>query len=599
MVKIKVRRGLEEALPLFDEGEPGFTTDTKRAFFGSDEGNVELSKKEDVDTLTTTVTTNGKKIRGFINIAEYDVSGDGVNDDLTPIMNAVTDAITNRYAINWGWDGRTYLVTDTIPNFHTVKHIGNALIKRGTDLFYISPIGTQTNKLYASPTGSSNTFDGLTPDKPVAKIQQAFDWMANYSPILTGIWQVVLAAGTYPFRAVLQAGLRSENPIQVLGPDVGNHPNVPTAILSEGTGIAAVGIAVSNGSKIQVNNLKITGFNGSSSSAGLKASNGAEITTSNVHTDSCYWGVSGEGRSKITIPDGIHNNDGYLSAGGGTGAGIRSLQLTNHAIGIQNNGNQINTALFKNCYQAVFVQESSTGHVDWCTVQDCNTGIVARVNARVNCDGTVFKRNSKDIQVDSNGHVYVSSNVVFSTGTDESTNKVTTSSGGNITNSTMISGKELAYSIIEKTFDMQYPNQTVATTSNTVVYTATLKAPLWRGTPTTVTPMKKLYFRIFGTMNGANSNKRIYVRLGSALLGVTYAAADNGTFVADGYIYFTGPDTQFLFMKSSRHLGTSPKQSKINGTNVMTSDVNLTIEAQVDNAADNVVIEMIELGLGG
>jgi hypothetical protein len=343
--------------------------------------------------------------------------------------------------------------------------------------------------------------------------------------------------------------------------------------------------------------LKITGFNGSSSSAGLKATNGAEITTSNVHTDSCYWGVSGEGRSKITIPDGIHNNDGYLSAGGGTGAGIRSLQLTNHAIGIQNNGNQINTAIFQNCYQGVFIQEGSTGHVDWCTIQDCNTGIVARVNARANCDGTVFKRNGSDIRREG-GNVYVSSNVVFGTGADESTNKIVNISG-DLTNNTMLSGKELSNATIEKSFDTQYVNQTVATITNSVVYTTTLKAPLWRGTPTSNVPMKRLFFRIFGTLNGANSNKRINVRLGSALLGVTYAAADNGTFVADGYIYFTGPDTQFLFMKSSRHLGTSPKQSKINGTNVMTSDVNLTIEAQVDNAADNVVIEMIELGLGG
>jgi hypothetical protein len=348
-----------------------------------------------------------KKINGFINITEYSAIGDGVTSDQTPIVTAITDAISKGYAINWGWDGRTYLVTDTIPNFHTARHIGNAIIKRGTDLFYISPKGTQTNKIYASPNGSSNTYDGLTPDKPVAKIQQAFDWMANYSPILTGTWQVLLAAGTYPFRAALLPGLRSENPIQVTGPNVGVHPNVPIAVLSEGTGIAAVGIAVSDGSKIQVSNLKITGFNGSSSSAGLKATNGAEITTSNVHTDSCYWGVSGEGRSKIVVPDGIHNNDGYLNVGGGTGAGIRSLQLTNHAIGIQNNGNQTTTAVFQNCYQAVFIQESSTGHVDWCTIQDCNTGIVARVNARANCDGTVFKRNTKDIQVDSNGHVTV------------------------------------------------------------------------------------------------------------------------------------------------------------------------------------------------
>jgi hypothetical protein len=540
-----------------------------------------------------------KKINGFINITEYSAIGDGITSDQTPIVTAITDAISKGYAINWGWDGRTYLVTDTIPNFHTVRHIGNAIIKRGTDLFYISPKGTQTNKIYASPNGSSNTFDGLTPDKPVAKIQQAFDWMANYSPILTGTWQVLLAAGTYPFRAALLPGLRSENPIQVTGPNVGVHPNVPIAVLSEGTGIAAVGIAVSDGSKIQVSNLKITGFNGTTSSAGLKATNGAEITTSNVHTDSCYWGVSGEGRSKIVVPDGIHNNDGYLNVGGGTGAGIRSLQLTNHAIGIQNNGNQTTTAVFQNCYQAVFIQESSTGHVDWCTVQDCNTGIVARVNARANCDGTVFKRNTKDIQVDSNGHVYVSSNVVFGTGADESTNKIVTSSGGNITNNTVITGKEIAYSTVDRSLDIQYLNQTIATTSNTVAYTATLKAPLWKSTPGSTTPTKKLFFRIFGSLNGVNNNKSVTVRLGSSSATITFTATETGTFVADGYIYFTSAAAQYTFMKASRHLGANVRQARSNGTNPMTADINLTFEGQVDNVADNIVFELVELGLAG
>jgi len=52
--------------------------------------------------------------------------------------------------------------------------------------------------------------------------------------------------------------------------------------------------------------------------------------------------------------------------------------------------------------------------------------------------------------VDGNRHVYISTNEVFSTGADERTNKVLTASGENITNSTFISGKEMAYSTIKK-----------------------------------------------------------------------------------------------------------------------------------------------------
>lgn len=593
MAEIRFQRGPESRMPLLDNGEPAITTDTNKLFFGTPSGNVELPKKSEVDAAT-------KKINGIINISEYGtLYGDGVTSDQTVITSAVADAKVKGYALNWGWDGKTYLTTASIPDFHTVKHIGNAIIKRGTDLFYLSPQGTQRNKIYVAASGGSNTFDGLSASQPVVRIQYAFDWIANYGPVLTGFWEIVLTAGTFPNRAALKAGLRSENPIEIKGASVGGYPNVPTTIISEGAGASANAVFITDGSRIKVYDIKFTGFNGSTSSSGIKAANGSQAETSNCHFDSCYWGVSGEGRSRIIVPDGIFNNCGYLNGGGGTGAGVRSLQLNNHAIGIQNAGSQTNTAVFQSCYQAVLAQESSTGHVDWCTIQDCNSGIVVRVNARVNADGTSFKRNVADFRVDANGHVYITSNNVFGTGADESTNKVVTASGGNVTNNTVINGVELAYGTIEKSVATQYLNQTYNPTVSTAFYTATLKAPFWRGTPTLITPIKKLYFRIYGTVNGTANNKRINVRLGSAVVGITYSATENGVFTADGYIYFTGPDAQYLFLNSERHLGTSARKSMVKGTNVMTSDITLTLEAQVDSAADSIQVDLIELGLSG
>jgi hypothetical protein len=595
---VRFKRGPESRLPQLADGEPAVTTDTGKLFFGTPSGNVQLAKQVDIDNYTSQLTTNGKKIKGFINISEYGVVGDGVTDDQTPIVNAVAEAKLKGYAIHWGWDNKTYLTTASIPDFHKVKHIGNAIIKRGTDLFYLFPTGTQRNKIYAAASGGSNTFDGLSASQPVARLQYAFDWIINYGPVLTGFWEVVLTDGTFPNRATLKAGLRSENPIEIKGASVGGYPNVPTTIISEGTGASANAIFVSDGSRIKVFDIKFTGFNGSTSSSGIKASNGSQAETSNCHFDSCYWGVSGEGRSRIVVPDGIFNNCGYLNGGGGTGAAIRSLQLNNHAIGIQNAGAQTNTAIFQNCYQAALVQESSTGHVDWCTVQDCNSGIVVRVNSRVNTDGTLFKRNVADIRRDAPSHVFISSNTVFGTGADESTNKIVMCDGG-ITTTSVISGVELNYSTVEKWFTHQYINTTYNPTVSTAFYTATLKAPFWRGAPTTITPMKKLFFRIFGTINGTASNKRINIRLGSTVAGIAYSATENGVFTADGYIYFTGPDLQYVFLNSERHLGTSTRKSLAKGTNVMTSDVILTLEAQVDNVADSVQIDVIELGLSG
>jgi hypothetical protein len=53
---IRFRRGLEENLPSLEEGQPGFTKDTKRAFIGSDAGNIEIAKKESVDAIETELT---------------------------------------------------------------------------------------------------------------------------------------------------------------------------------------------------------------------------------------------------------------------------------------------------------------------------------------------------------------------------------------------------------------------------------------------------------------------------------------------------------------------------------------------------------------
>jgi hypothetical protein len=47
--KIQVKRGNSVNLPLLDIGEPAFTTDTERFFVGSQSGNVEFAKKNDID----------------------------------------------------------------------------------------------------------------------------------------------------------------------------------------------------------------------------------------------------------------------------------------------------------------------------------------------------------------------------------------------------------------------------------------------------------------------------------------------------------------------------------------------------------------------
>lgn len=55
MPKIRFRRGQENKLPTLLEGEPGFTTDTKKLFVGSATGNIELAKQTDLDSANAEV----------------------------------------------------------------------------------------------------------------------------------------------------------------------------------------------------------------------------------------------------------------------------------------------------------------------------------------------------------------------------------------------------------------------------------------------------------------------------------------------------------------------------------------------------------------
>jgi hypothetical protein len=79
--KIIFKRGPIANLPALDEGEPGFTTDTKQLFIGSDEGNIEIASKAAVDDVVTAVND----------------SIDTVTEANTSNTAAITSIKNNRY----------------------------------------------------------------------------------------------------------------------------------------------------------------------------------------------------------------------------------------------------------------------------------------------------------------------------------------------------------------------------------------------------------------------------------------------------------------------------------------------------------------------
>lgn len=70
---IKIKRGIENSIPLLLEGELAFTTDTKNLFIGSNNGNIKFSNTTTVIdnskityiTLTTTTNNTNQVIDSF------------------------------------------------------------------------------------------------------------------------------------------------------------------------------------------------------------------------------------------------------------------------------------------------------------------------------------------------------------------------------------------------------------------------------------------------------------------------------------------------------------------------------------------------------
>jgi hypothetical protein len=398
----------------------------------------------------------------------------------------------------------------------------------------------------------------------------------------------VVSAGTYS-HSLIETDLLSENPLIIEGQDVGGHPGVPTTIISDGSGFSSYGIKFAGRVELIVKNIKITGYNGTSSSAGIYMSDTGSLTTQNVHTSGNYWGLSGQ-NSSIECPDGIHENNGYLPDGSGNGGAIRSLQLNQHHVGIQNAGVRTNTAIIRNNKTGVFIQENSTGHVDWCTFTGNEDAILVNVNARANLDGCSFDTNTRGVRLIGNAHAYIPSTCVF---TNNGANIIRTS-GSHITSPVLFDTIDPAYGTHDSHISTQYIGQTIQNTTNTPFFTTYLKAPFWKDVVNSVTPMKKLKFRVFGSLVGTANTKALTLRLGTDKASVTIPATDNGNFQYEGFIYFYDVNKQVIHLGGNTHLN-SRRMAKTISTVDMSTDVKLTLEGQTADITDSVIIDLFEV----
>ncbi len=541
--------------------------------------------------------TQEDKNADIVSVKDFGAIGDGLTNDDTAIAAAVSSTFLSGSSLLWP-EG-TYPSILNITNFHAVKHVGPGVVLRGSDLFTVEPSDGDTNIIYISATGLASN-DGLSSAQP-KEGQSGIDALDNYRPVLLGTWKIVGAAGTYDRLRFPDEGLPSQNLIEIVGPDVGGHPNVPTMLIKEGAEESGFGILASQGTRIKVKDIKIEDFNGSTSSSGIRVNSDGEIVTENVHLGDCFYGVTGFENTTIDVKGGIFDDCGFLLSdiGDPDGHAIRGVFHVNFKVGTQNAGTLANGPIIRNCAGVIRAQELSTGHMDFTTIEDCFSGARLLVNSRLNIDGSSFKRITNSAVFATQGcHVDPTSATIFGTGADANGRNISIGFAG--TASTLgIDGVNTANAANPAIFKTDNPNiTTTGTTVAQVIDTQTIAEECLNDTQFTGISYKKVGLRIFGSMSGsAGAFKRLILRVGTTPTTISFSSAATGNFQAELSVVFQGPSAQFVAA-----IGYSTASLPINNINIAeatTADLDVAFEVVLDNVADSITIinyEWYEIG---
>jgi hypothetical protein len=315
-----------------------------------------------------------KKINGFINISEYNAVGDGVASDQIAIVAAVADAKTKGMALYWG--AGTYLSTANIPDFHNVKHMGDGVIKRGSDLYAITPTIIDTNILYTG-FGGVSTNDGLSSSQP-RKLSNVVDVLKNLGgKASNGQWRIQFVAGTITDTGLVFNDLPYfSQPLQIWGVWDGTNRLAVWDGISSSAVYAIRADAKNEALNIEFKDMKFINWAADPSNAGaIVCWYGVNVLTENCEVkDSTvgFWMRGGYSR---------HYGDVLDNCVWGIG-----MQY-NHSGQI---GNSTQRVTIKNCDKGLMLGRQSVTHLDYTDLSGNIMDVNAHQKSRFASIGTTF-----------------------------------------------------------------------------------------------------------------------------------------------------------------------------------------------------------------
>jgi hypothetical protein len=491
------------------------------------------------------------------------------------------------------WPDGAFASSASIANLHSVRHRGPGRIVRGADTFYVDPRYGQTNRIYVSASGVSAN-DGLTSSQPMATPQNAFDALKNYGPVLEGTWRVVLAAGTWNGTVHRHSHTTpSQNPVIIEGPNVGGHPNVPTAIFDGATGAVSSDWAIratGQGVQVDVRNIKAQNYTGAGTdSMGFLFDYGAVVYFDNLHgSGNSYSVFYAQGCTTIRGGGGI-----WSSPRGALINGCHDVTIGYGAIPVRLNS----------CATSgIEWSRGSEGHVDYCEFNDCGVGLDVIHNSRVHVMGCNFKRSAVSaVRTRTGGYYY------NDLATPNTWNQGTADANAIMALNYNDGGESdadfwLSQGMRRRAFDKNSHNLT-GTTSVTAM--STLLTGL---TPTSKIPAywfedntKRILVRVTGRFVTAAALSAIGVSLGGTEIDritLTTGPAANSIFFYECEIEATAANAQFK--KSRLLVDGGPVRLQQNSPAVATSvDLSLTVNGKLANAGDSMDVFWAEVWLVG
>lgn len=208
-----------------------------------------------------------------------------------------------------------------------------------------------TRRIYVRADGSDAN-GGTSASDAFREIRAAVASLDREGPILRGSIIIDVGAGTYKGGNQLPTirGYAADDFLKIIGPNVGGHPNVPTAIIDHAADpTATFGILASNGYWLWTENIKIQGaFN-----TGLDARSNCVLQRRNIHIDGASIGVNVTSYTSDNATGGIVENC--------------TLYAVQEMFGVVRtySGGSGGATIFRNNKYGIYSKTSQGGHLDY------------------------------------------------------------------------------------------------------------------------------------------------------------------------------------------------------------------------------------------